>query len=231
MTPRDELRERAEPFLLHDEACESAHDDGPGACDCIVQEIRTALAASQPAGEGDWRWTVTVDADGNLRGLGDLTAATPPSVVERSGLRAIEVSPVSSSAGDEAREALERALARFDERDLHVADEDYEAVFAAARLVVSSPLPGAGDGRRAQEMLAAEAEQLDRDCTLLSYANLAAGVEALVYEVAPFPLPSGRRVQRQIRVRTVIPGGGGSALIVRAWTEPVPAPADEETTR
>ncbi len=37
------------------------------------------------------RWTVTVDADGNLRGIGDKTASVPPTVAVRSGLRVIEV--------------------------------------------------------------------------------------------------------------------------------------------
>jgi len=39
------LRDRAENFLVHDEECGTFRDDGPGACDCIVAEIRTALDA------------------------------------------------------------------------------------------------------------------------------------------------------------------------------------------
>lgn len=55
-TPADEdgrapLLERAEEFLVHDEACGVCHDDGP--CDCIVLEIRAALASSAPAQDGE----------------------------------------------------------------------------------------------------------------------------------------------------------------------------------
>lgn len=44
------------------------------------------------------RWAVTVDGDGNLRGIGDKTGSVPPAVVKRTGLRVIDVVPAARLA-------------------------------------------------------------------------------------------------------------------------------------
>lgn len=228
MTPRDELRAALDELAAGPRAEQSA--DYAAA----LSDVRDALP-SLPAGGGGGPsevflvWGVNHGDPDEHTVLGVYaTRAAADDALDREDFGAEwadvrftdyqgpdrrEVLGASSSAGDEAREALERALARFDERDLHVADEDYEAVFAAARLVVSSPLPGAGDGRRGELTREEIEDHLDR-------------ARALVLRVREQPMYDDL-AEALYDVDDAL-----SVALNELWdSDDEPAPADEETTR